>query len=111
MTIATSDSLAKAIAYLGAVEVAPGRYAMTWGKRWYVTDAEGVELTRLLGGGEMIAHIPTVMPSWWTPERRFALKFNGKILCVGDKADILQIKGPRDILVTADLETGQEVEA
>lgn len=95
MLSATQDSLQRAIDALGAVCVrdeecrylptglddisgrehdncTPALYALTWDKRWYVTDAEGLELTRLLGGGDSIASLPVKMPLWWSPEQRFA---------------------------------------
>jgi hypothetical protein len=122
---ADKQGLARAIEYLGAVEVAPGRYAMTWGRRWYVTDAEGVELTRLLGAGEMIASIPCKMPAWWSPENRVMLRCPS---CQGvisrwpkdDAWKVDRCEHCDGILIepdagydriTADLETGEEVPA
>jgi hypothetical protein len=103
-----NDALSKAVAYLGAVEVAPNKYALTWGKRWYVTDAEGVELTRLLGGGEMIASIPTKMPAWWTPEQRFAWRdAKGFMYFHAERAKAYNATER----ITADLVSGAEVPA
>jgi hypothetical protein len=91
----TSDALALAIDYLGAVEVAPGRYAYPDHDhfeadryphppcRWRVSGADAmidacargldnaeavrIHLAATIGGG-------VLMPSWWTPERQYAYR-------------------------------------
>lgn len=135
---AANDALAKAVDSLGAIcvrsgiietiiggdgkgpdvtrVVRPALYALTWGKLWYITDAEGVRLTHLLGGGEMIAHTPTVMPSWWSPERRKGLRHK---TCGYVETGLLTAvcegcRQPTAVScerLTASLETGAEVAA
>jgi hypothetical protein len=82
----TNDSLAKAIAYLGAVEVGVGestgvpRYAFTFGSHGrYMTAARS---TVLAWWASHDYQPPTngstpcgvLMPDWWSPEQKFALK-------------------------------------
>lgn len=137
----TQDSLQRAIVSLGAIcvqsgitetiiggdgkgpnvtrAIRPALYAMTWGKRWYVTDAEGVELTKLLGGGEMIAHTPIVMPAWWSPKlsviaRTPSLDYHYATAEAARNAwhDDKQKRRngePWAQVITADIETGAEI--
>jgi hypothetical protein len=114
MSVTTTDSLKSAIDYLGAVEVAPGRYAFysQGTKRWYTTTAASV---RVIGAGEQFETAPDPivgMPQWWTPERRY------RFTCGQGHAFKTETKpafeygcavcGSLMRGVTADLETGQE---
>jgi hypothetical protein len=126
----TTDSLKSAISYLGAVEVAPGRYA--WRPAvlvpapYFVADAQGVERAHafVVQNGAHALHFPHMlpaaardnaaqMPKWWTPERRYrftcgvghAFNTQTKPACEYGCA----VCGSLMRGVTADLETGQEV--
>lgn len=103
-TTAMNDSLAKAIAYLGAVEVAPGRYA--WHREpepsgWYV-------------GPESALYVPMLslfakMPAWWSPEQRFAWRMpDGRVVDLATHSFSEKLGAQR---ITADLKTGAEVAA
>ncbi len=101
MTATTNDSLAKAVAYLGAVEVAkieravdylgateiePDRYAyFELDDLWHVVNGSKLEplaitLRSVSGSKAQIkahriwraGHFDVTMPAWWTPEQRFA---------------------------------------
>lgn len=85
------SALDRAIEYLGAVEVAPGRYAYLTDtlarlshkdhvNRWAITTSGALikyEILREDGefvytaSGELMAS-SNIMPAWWTPENRFA---------------------------------------
>jgi hypothetical protein len=127
MTAVTNDSPVKAIAHIGAVEVSPGRYAFE--HRVWLSDAHGDEAfyylvdEKGLKDERAFAHPSSqlffewlrqytvrVQPSWWTPEQRFAYRApNGAIFSaipyyVGYAAKYYE-------RITADLETGAEVQA
>jgi hypothetical protein len=80
-----SDTLSRAIDALGAVEVAPGRYA-------YRSEAVNAYVIAEVDDDGYVWET-AVMPAWWTPERRTIHKGNGHYI------------------ITADLETGEEVSA
>jgi len=111
----------RAVASLGAIDLKDNQhYALTWGKRWYVTDGDGVVLTKLLGGGAVIANTPTVMPTWWSPEQQFAWHVIHVETCVDDQyvateEEASALARHEAIChyerVTADLATGAEVPA
>jgi hypothetical protein len=89
------DSLAKAIADLGAVEVAPGRYAFKgvngYGEpRWLIGTAEQIS------DPDDMPIIETVMPAWWSPSSRETYVW----------PDGFTVKR-----ITADLSSGEEVPA
>ena len=69
----TNDSLSKAIAYLGAIEVAPGRYAIkspTAGT-WMITSADGLAA---IHDAKAPVGKYQIMPAWWSPEQRIMLR-------------------------------------
>ena len=123
----TNDSLAKAIAHLGAVEVAPGRYA--WHTKrfpytsgaWLTANSDYL-LEVSYDGVEIHEKFATLMPEWWTPGQRFA-SFDGDTLkATGSSktaATLCDTRAEAPIygaplpyrLITADLETGAEVPA
>lgn len=131
---AQTNSLDRAIAYLGAVEVAPGRYALRMQDFWATMDAETTRwladsCQRYLGTRDPNALDDTEalydawatlqtravkMPSWWKPERRYAWRINGETF-----ADYRALKEayPRRVpsgsvqRITADLSTGKEIPA
>ena len=87
----TNDSLSKAIAYLGAVEVAPGTLAF----RGHDGQYRIINECRVLDYLGRAGAATTLAPLWWTPEQRIRLS--------GDPANPQRI--------TANLETGAEVPA
>jgi len=104
-----TDSLARAIDYLGAVEVAPGLYAYKPANhnRWYTENA-----------GDLMVHLQgrrtpsrTMMPAWWTPEHRFVWRSGCQVTfdAAGPSVKQWDRGGPPWILYSADLETGTEV--
>ena len=85
----TNDSFSKAVACLGAKEVAPERYAVKdKDNGWVILNAAQTEAAYLEPDW---CFMFVRMPAWWKPEKRFAWR------------------GP--YMVTADLETGAEVPA
>jgi hypothetical protein len=117
----TNDSLAKAIDYLGAFEVAPGQYVFLYQgaskPRYYVFAAhELIALAEDTYGDltPMSAGLP--MPAWWTPERKYATDLGD-----GERDTYLsretaeafckQFHDENARIITADLETGAEVPA
>lgn len=73
MTYTTHDALARVIDYLGAVEVAPGRYAVPMGSLgnppcYQIATATQIAYREV---GSACSFWPK-MPQWWTPERQFA---------------------------------------
>jgi hypothetical protein len=126
----TSEALAKAVQYLGAVEVAPGRYAFpartttkalegtTKREAWHVTDANGV--IGIIVHAKALSEAGAVaMPAWWSPEKRFAWRTNWEGF--SERTQALRFKSRGDAeryieggdveRITADLETGDEVQA
>ena len=113
-----------AIDYLGAVEVAPGRYA---GREtdclWRVYDTSALtaitlnltETGNIFGQHLPLHKIPT-MPAWWSPEQRFAWRYK-VVPHTGREMEGYENKRwpePFDFgmeRITADLETGEEVSA
>lgn len=109
----TNETLERAIKYLEAVEVAPGRYAfhVKGAPCWYVVTSKS-----LAAYGKKqtpIVENPVAMPYWWSPENRTCVTcskcdgrnvakshFNGARLCSGTTQRI-----------TANLETGEEMPA
>lgn len=113
MSEADETKLADAVKYLGAVEVAPGRYAWEVGRQWVTDSAEnlaafGADRTDERGSA-LLNETPVFMPSWWSPERPYAVRDinSGKI--VPDavlRGSPLAYQG-----VTADLATGELIAA
>ena len=124
MSATSTDSLARAIEYLGAVEVAPGRYAVKDGERYLVIDESDVPgLAFEFETGEpdpdACAQV-TEMPSWWSPEQRFAWRnYIGanRWATTVERVESVPSAGdnPWPVLsrerITADLETGAEIPA
>jgi len=134
----TQNQFSKAIEYLGAVEVAPGRYAYLrkhvdqpyskvgsdlnkYAGRWFVMDTDKSE-----------PRSDRMMPAWWSPEQGEAFRFKGAGLPASeyamrfhtfDEASAFNIqqhgsneydlREGRLIIerIEADLETGAEVPA
>jgi hypothetical protein len=102
-----AEALERAIAYLGAVEVAPGRYAfpartitrqpqntITY-EAWHVADK--CALIKIIVHAAALSTVGAVpMPAWWSPEQRFRSEPCESNHCAGHR-------------FTADLETGAEV--
>ena len=124
----TNDPLASAVAYLGAVEVAPGRYAFPSkvAPRWFTCDlanialcepAAGVYFAPIDKGDSFFGCKLTpcvLMPPWWRPDSRFAWRVHGVSSPFVDRAEAERIArsyGHRTppYRITADLETGEEV--
>lgn len=102
----TNDSLAKAIAYLGAVEVAPGRYAFrAFGEGpWKI--AEHLETWPINENSSPAYRVE--MPAWWSPDQRFAWRdAKGFMYFHAERAKAYNATER----ITADLETGAEVPA
>lgn len=117
-----NDSLQKAIAYLDAVEVAPRKWAIQVDRgdgvkeRWVIVGRNTLETMRRYGFNTTRTGV--LMPSWWTPESRFAWRVempSGKFYIEHNKppkdAQYGKLRPPYIICVTADLETGEEVPA
>ncbi len=108
----TKDALARAIAYLGAVEVAPDKFAVkTPGGRYRVFSATNLLLLPQSHDTDSGSGVPwmrgPLMPPLWTPERRFAWRYHdGETVPYIDGFD--DDSGAR---ITADLNTGKEVPA
>jgi hypothetical protein len=132
----TTSALSRAIQYLGAVEVAPGRWAFKPHKDFqgYLvvgSDAlSGIDKRLdIFGTSEAIAHFLGTatrsfvrMPAWWTPEKRFALVEADEVAlayetldqCIAEKERQRALGIPWSSLgslVTADLTTGEEMPA
>jgi len=134
-----SGALSKAIASLGAVEVAPGRYAVRpdlLGDRWRFTSEQAL---RVLGSALTLAtrdersitsalwreHSGNLVyaPSWWSPEQRFAWKLthgssdvdNRRFESEGEAYHGMHsytttyARGISVERITADLESGEEI--
>ena len=124
----TQNQFSKAIEYLGAVEVAPGRYAYQQNPSapWRTFDSDALcNLALNLGPGGK-GYGPWAftleyaeMPAWWTPEQQFAWAFEyndcGTIRRAPgrftDQTDAYFAGVGRVVKLTADLTTGAEVPA
>jgi hypothetical protein len=131
-----TDSLARAIEILNAVEVAPGRYAYRDDatRRYYVSsEADLCRLAGYLDGaaddgattGDAYSRwcadtLSTEMPSWWSPQQRFAYRATDACEVCAGFANQRPMEDPRDAAdvpeshwerITADLTTGEEVPA
>ena len=113
----TNDSLAKAIAYLGAVEVAPGRYAAkifdsSATGRWHLFPAERLKAIACDMDDPRVLWWPALrsveMPAWWSPDQRFAWRdAKGFMYFHAERAKAYNATER----ITADLTTGAEVPA
>ena len=121
----TNDSLAKAIAYIGAVEVAPGRYAFrAFGEGpWKI--AEHLETWPINENSSPAYRVE--MPAWWSPNQRFAWretqsayrgavkdKEGGLVLIASpdfDADNVTRLRPPHWRRITASLQDGSEVPA
>jgi hypothetical protein len=119
-----NDPLTKAIALIGAVEVAPGRYAfpartitrqpqntVTY-EAWHVADKRA--LIEIIVHAAALSTVGAVeMPSWWSPEHRAVWRSGARLSFTTEKpADNRAWEsGPPWIRFTASLETGAEVPA
>jgi hypothetical protein len=117
----TTDALQRAIQYLGAVEVAPGRYAYRNERlsRWEII-SQAAMCARDRGGHWCPRHQWAVaMPAWWTPDERFAAYIGDEIVSRDMTRDRTVLKAhwalqdgqPTSVVrvVTAELTTGEEV--
>ena len=131
--MANQDALARAIEYLGAVEVAPrnndeqsGFYAWKDGglPQWRV--ARGCDIESAFDGYSFASEPDHVsMPSWWKPDSRFAYRplrnddgtrwlegpDDGYFVKQGTAALLRHGRARGAERITADLETGEEVSA
>lgn len=135
--MATNDALARAIEYLGAVEVAPGKYVVaqgldrrnwvvparaleTWWNRYHYalgepTDSCPPPVTAVCLYTD---ELPVLMPAWWSPEQRFATVYDDPALdpeptpyaTLAEARSATVRTGIRHA-ITASLETGEEVPA
>lgn len=134
----TNDTLVKAIAYLGAVEVAPGLYARCEapGSVPFEIIPEAIlreytpeRIARFGNRDRQFCGIVT-MPSWWTPSQQFAWRAwmledvsgpneigsmrrrdLGTFSAFDDEVRPLIERGAHWQRITANLETGEEVPA
>lgn len=124
----TSDPLARAIAYLGAVEVAPGFYAYDDGRGgmdWKAYSVADTFAMRDLGANFDLRHKaasvgawermskPSMMPAWWTPEKRFAWRYTDRVTIGAGLRYLQEPTRHREQFerITADLTTGEEIPA
>jgi hypothetical protein len=128
----TNDSLSKAIAYLGAVEVAPAdygergtlgtilvkpaRYAFQYGShgRWWSASAATIALwweKRDPDAGGCPHCV--LMPAWWSPQKpeTYHCRICGDYFDESLGDTVLPRCGAAPSRITADLETGAEVAA
>lgn len=118
----TNDSLAKAITYLGAVEVAPEKAAVKHGDHWYI--APSSDLDEYANADHrsraFIAATWKILPAWWSLEQRFAWRNldgehdNGeRYTSFADARNDAAFDASRPLTsrITADLDTGAEVPA
>lgn len=129
-------ALQAAISALGAVEVAPGRYAWqmqsaaqsplgyySYGEPHWVT-GDGAALYAVHAQGGSVRTVP--LPQWWTPERRFAMRQRerngeGALWTGATREEMQALKNRFDVptgakaatnrVITADLNTGEEIPA
>jgi hypothetical protein len=119
----STDALARAIDGLKLVEVAPGRYAYPGPIDKSGKQAFTLCSLRLEGDGEyhVVANV-RVRASWWTPEEQFAIISRSYIGKPNRLWDTFKSKDEaqaicdlnysgNEIVVTANLETGEEVAA
>lgn len=126
-----TNALQRAIDYLGAVKVAPGRYAYRSDdvKSWCIATAAMLENLSEAKQGRgprpnLKPFCDAIMPPWWSPEARFAWRIagNGPNVTKADRADRFGseraakaeahfIGGAAVERITADLETGEEIPA
>lgn len=112
-----ASALDRAIAYLGAVQVADPDPAHTSPLYAYRDPAGSGRYAVMSADYLLLAHDTddplVLMPHWWTPERRYAVRS-------GSLPDIVHVtmaaKGDARMpapayIVTADLETGEEIPA
>jgi hypothetical protein len=129
-----NESLSRAIDYLGAVEVAPGRYARQEcaSVPWeiipeHVLIAVPAERIARFGTSKRAEYGIATMPAWWSPDSRFAWKLIYGAQC--QDVDNRRFRFKHEAFdgmhnytksyashiwpkrITADLETGQEVSA
>lgn len=109
-----NDFLAKAVAALGAVEVAPGRFAFrAFGEGpWKI--AEHLETWPINENSSPAYRVE--MPAWWSPNQRFAVVYAGPITAGQMTRAFASVKEALaykafsdDRIITADLETGAEM--
>lgn len=110
--------LERAFETLGAVQVERGRHAFMQGidNRWWVAPTASLARWATLRDASGYAiDAPTnarydakLMPSWWTPERRFAVGYSTK-LAFATREDAQRAFDARHDIYTADLSTGEEV--
>ena len=93
----------------GAVEVAPGKFAALAEDREHYFVIADTEALKPHG-----PHWVTDMPKWWSPEKRYAVPFDGDggsgeytFATLEEASEVVGRSG----VVTADLETGDEVSA
>lgn len=123
-----TDALTRAIEYLDAVEVAPERYAFQIARGdeypWYVATREQAQIMceryQALEGGGFYDRVSWVkeqgvlkMPRWWTPERRFAVMSGSERRAWPTRSEALYHASEFRYsgIITADLETGEEIPA
>ena len=127
----TNDSLAKAVACLGAVEVAPGQYAVPRGVNpWACCPTAALaafdSYPDFSAWYEARGDVADA-PSWWSPEQRFAWALDRKTGNKREAFDGTQDEGIKALSrlachitnglprgrkrITADLTTGAEVPA
>lgn len=121
-----TSPLQAAIEYLGAVEVAPGRYAWTADKhRWWTASAADLAaIGNTMPGywAQALGKMPKAkMPSWWSPENTTVWRCGhcGRI----EKSMLTRGRNLRKrcndcgfsvsefYVITASLETGEEIPA
>lgn len=115
-----TSALQNAIDYLGAKEVAPGYYAFLSPTlhRWCVFPATVFSHEKNPDGFvlNVVDEASKPMPSWWTPEQRFAWRCIDKVcakvfLYPSATAGHDSVAGHYAKRITADLNTGEEIPA
>jgi hypothetical protein len=104
------DSLARAVEYLGAVEVAPGRYAFrAFGEGpWKIADH--LETWPINENSTPAYRVE--MPSWWSPEHRTTERCpHGKLAAQACRYTACGMgeNATEWVRITADLATGEEI--
>lgn len=124
-----SETLRRAIDHLGAIEVAPGRYAYRVERCAHGFDdshrscpTAGDQCEGTLGRWNVFGAVVysnrlctsfkdlVEMPAWWSPTRRFAVGVSTKLAFATLEEARAAFDAPHDVF-TASLETGEEVPA
>ena len=111
-----AQAVLAAVAYLDAVEVAPGRYAVVLCNAWHTVSTDALGAYEIRSDIIALASDAKPMPSWWSPGCRKAWKIVDSVRMEEPDSGARYTYEPCGLplgyqaqSVTADLETGAEV--